>query len=88
MLDGKVMQEVEDDGYNPLCVGMCRYDDEGEKGKVRRSEYLGRVRLVARWKLYSHCLIGAMNVWAASVVRYSAGILDWREQDLKALDVC
>ena len=55
---------------------------------MRRSEYLGRVRLVARWKLYSHCLIGAMNVWAASVVRYSAGILDWREQDLKALDVC
>ena len=85
--DGKVMKEVEDDGYKYLGVleGADMMTKE-MKGRVR-SEYLRRVRLVARSKLYARSLIGAMNAWAVSVVRYSAGILDWREQELKALDV-
>ena len=28
-----------------------------------------------------------MNAWAVSVVRYSAGVLDWTEKELKAMDV-
>ena len=29
----------------------------------------------------------AINVWAVGVVRYTAGVLDWSEAELKAMDV-
>ena len=51
------------------------------------NEYLRRVKALARSKLYSKNLFDALNSWAVSVVRYSAGILNWRENELKAIDV-
>ena len=56
------------------------------KQKVR-DEYLGRVKLVAKSKLYGRNLIKAINAWAVGVVRYSAGILDWSDRELKEMDV-
>ncbi|KXJ19770.1 hypothetical protein AC249_AIPGENE21527 [Exaiptasia diaphana] len=56
------------------------------KQKVR-DEYLRRVKLVAKSKLYGGNLIKAINAWAVSVVRYSAGILDWSDRELKEMDV-
>ena len=53
------------------------------KEKVK-GEYLRRVKLVAKSKLYGGNLIKGVNAWAVAVVRYSAGILDWKE---KAMDV-
>ena len=32
-------------------------------------------------------MIRAINAWAIGVVRYSAGILDWSDRELKAIDV-
>ena len=32
-------------------------------------------------------MIGAINAWAIGVVRYSAGILEWNDRELKAMDV-
>ena len=56
------------------------------KAKVEK-EYLRRVRLLARSKLYAGNLIRGINAWAIGVVRYSAGIIDWTERDLKRMDV-
>ena len=42
---------------------------------------------MAKSRLYARSLISAINVWAVSVVRYTAGILDWKEKELQALDV-
>ena len=50
-------------------------------------EYLRRVKLLARSKLYAGNLICGINAWAIGVVRYTAGILDWTEIDLKKMDV-
>ena len=46
-----------------------------------------RVKLVAKSKLYGGNLIKAINAWAIGVVRYSVGILDWSDRELKAMDV-
>ncbi len=51
-----------------------------------RKEYLRRVRLVARSRLYAGNLVTAVNVWAVSVMRYTAGVLDWRARELKNID--
>ena len=56
------------------------------KLKVEK-EYLRRVKLLARSKLYAGNLIRGINAWAIGVVRYSAGIIDWTEKDLKRMDV-
>jgi len=45
------------------------------------------VKLLARSKLYAGNLIRGINAWAIGVVRYSAGIIDWTEKDLKRMDV-
>jgi len=42
---------------------------------------------VAKSKLYARNLMMAINVWAVSVVRYSAGILDWTKLELAQMDV-
>ena len=85
--DGKVMQEVEEDGYKYLGVlegaGLM---NKKMKESVQQ-EYLRRVKMVAKSRLYARSLISAINVWAVSVVRYTAGILDWKEKELQALDV-
>ena len=85
--DGEVMQEVEEEGYKYL--GVLEGDGLMTKKmkKIVQNEYLRRVKQVARSRLYARSLISSINVWAVSVVRYTAGILEWKEKELQALDV-
>ena len=85
--DGDLIKEVDDDGYKYLGVleGACIKTRE-MKDLVRK-EYLRRVKLVAGSKLYGGNLVRAVNVWAVSVVRYTAGILDWTKAELEAMDI-
>ena len=55
--------------------------------EIVRKEYLRRVKLVAGSKLYAGSMVKAVNVWAVSVVRYTAGVLNWNDRELKAMDV-
>ena len=84
--DGKVMQEVEDGGYKYLGVleGACMMTME-MKEKVSK-EYVRRVKLVAGSGLNGGNMMRAVNAWAVSVVRYTAGVLDWTQKELEALD--
>ena len=85
--DGGMMQDVDENGYKYLGVleagGMMVKE---MKEKVRK-EYVRRVRAVAGSGLTGGNLVGAVNAWAVSVIRYTAGILDWTNAELKALDV-
>ena len=84
--DGKVMQEVEDGGYKYLGVleGACMMTVE-MKEKVSK-EYVRRVKLVAGSGLNGGNMMSAVNAWAVSVVRYTAGVLDWTQKELDTLD--
>ena len=85
--DGKVMKEIDDDGYKYLGIleGATIMNKE-MKVKVR-NEYLRQVKCVAKSRLYAGNLIKAINVWAVSVIRYSAGILEWSTKDLQQMDI-
>ena len=53
------------------------------KGR-RTSEYVRRVRKLCRSKLNGGNMISGINTWAVSVLRYSAGIVDWKMEELLA----
>ena len=84
---GEVIPELESDkGYKYL--GILEADDimhTEMKDKIKK-EYYRRVRQLTSSKLNGGNTIRAINSWAVSVVRYSAGILKWTKDELKAMD--
>ena len=80
-------KEVEDDGCKYLGVLEGAGLMTKKMKDMVRAEYLRRVKLVAGSRLYARSLVSAVNIWAVSVVRYTAGILEWKEKELKAMDV-
>ena len=85
--DGQTIKVVDDGGYKYLGVLEGAGIKTREMKEMVRKEYLRRVKLVAGSKLYAGNLVSAVNVWAVSVVRYTAGILEWNDGELKAMDV-
>ena len=85
--DGKAIEEVDEDGYKYLGVLEGAGIMSKEMKNIVRKEYLRRVKKVAESRLYAGNLVGAVNSWAVSVVRYTAGILEWTASELKAMDV-
>jgi len=86
LLNGKVMKEVEQEGYTYLgIVGLDKIKENGIKEKIIR-EYKRRFRLILKSKLNGKDIITAMNTWAVAIFRYGAGILDWKESELKSVD--
>ena len=85
--NGEVMKELDENGYKYL--GVLEGEDimHREMKKKVKEEYLRRVKLVARSRLYAGNLIKGINAWAVSVVRYSAGVLEWTKKELKRMDV-
>ena len=55
------------------------------KDKIQ-NEYYKRVRQLTSSKLNCGNIIRAINSWAVSLVRYSAGILKWTKDELKVMD--
>ena len=50
------------------------------------TEYFRRIRIVCKSKLNGKNKINALNTWAISLMRYGAGILDWRVNELDQVD--
>ena len=46
-------------------------------------EYKPRLRLILKSKLNGKNKITAINAWAVAVLRHGAGILQWKESELK-----
>ena len=85
--DGRIMEEVDNDGYKYLGVLEGADIMQKEMKEKVKTEYLRRVKLVAKSKLYGGHIIRAINAWAIGVVRYSGGILEWSDRELRAMDV-
>ena len=85
--DGKAIEEVGDDGYKYLGVFEGADIMSKEMKDIVRKEYLNRVKKVAESKLHAGNLLNAVNSWAVSVVRYTAGIVCWTQKELEAMDI-
>ena len=84
---GDKMKSIEDEGgYKYLGIlEMDVFLEKEMKEKVMK-EYKRRLRLVLKSKLNGKNKIQGINTWAVALVRYSGGILDWKNDELKKID--
>ena len=69
-------------------LGMLEADSikQEQMKKKTKQEYLKRVRQVLKSDLNAGNSVHAINVWAVSAFRYSAGVLDWTKEELEGVD--
>ncbi|XP_067942988.1 uncharacterized protein [Watersipora subatra] len=81
------IHELEDnESYKYL--GVMEADDIKQsemKAKIKK-EYIHRLMKVPKSKLTAGNLITAINIWAVSLYRYGAGIIQWTKTELQQLD--
>ena len=82
----EVMKGIDEKGYTYL--GIIEMDEikEHEMKKKVITEYKRRLRLVLRSKLNGKNKIKAINTLAVALLRYGAGIINWKVEELKSLD--
>ena len=82
----EIMKEVDEKGYTYL--GILELDQIKEhimKNKVT-AEYKRRLRLILKSKLNGKNKMQAINTWAVALLRYGAGIINWKVAELKKID--
>ena len=47
-----------------------------------KKEYIKKLKAILELKLNSGNTVEAINSWAVPVIRYSAGIVDWKNSEL------
>ena len=82
----EIKKEVDENGYTYL--GILELDEIKEhemKIKVT-AEYKRRLRLILKSKLNGKNKIQAINAWAVAMLKYRAGIINWKIDELKKMD--
>ena len=83
---GEIKAMRKDSDYRYLGVLEC---DTVKNEKVKtlvQVEYKRRLKSMLKSKLNGGNLVKAINAYAASVVRYTAGIVKWTKEELETLD--
>ena len=57
-----------------------------EVEKIKHKEYVRRLKAILKSKLNTGNTVEAINTWAVPVIRYSAGIVDWKNSELCNMD--
>ena len=84
--NGETMKEVEQEGYTYLGIVELDKIKESEMKEKTIKEYKRRLRLILKSKLNGKNKITAINTWAVAIFRYGAGVIDWKESELKSVD--
>ena len=82
----EIMRGVDENGYT--CLGILELHEIKEhemKIKVT-AEYKSRFRLILKSKLNGKNKIQAINTWAVAMLRYGAGNISWKVDELKKMD--
>ena len=82
----EIMKEVDENGYTYL--GILELDEiKEDKMKIKvTAEYKWRLRLILKSKLNGNNKIQAINTCVVALLRYGAGIINWKVDELKKMD--
>ena len=83
---GKLIKTIDEEECK--YFGILEYDKMKEKEMTTEfvREYKRKLRLILRSKLNGKNKIKAINSCAVAIMRYGAGVLEWRFDELKELD--
>ena len=81
----KIMKELDENGHTYL--GILELDEikEHEMKKKVTAEYKRKLRLILKSKLNGKNKIQAINTWSVALLRYGAGIIIWKVDELKKM---
>ena len=83
----KVIKSLQDNkGYKYLGILQVDKVKEQEMKENITKEYKRRVRKVLETKLNAENMIKGINIWAVSLIRYSAAFLDWTKEEKQGID--
>ena len=84
---GKVIKSLQE-GESYKYLGILEADKflEEKMKLIASKEYIRRLRKVLTSKLNGGNLVGGVNTWAVSLLRYSAAFVSWRKSKLQAID--
>ena len=80
------IREVEEEGYKYLGILQLDVTVNTKMKDEITSEYVRRVKKLCRSRLNGGNMISGIKAWAVSVLRYSAGIVDWTVEKLVSTD--
>ena len=82
----EIMKEVEENRHTYL--GILELDEikEHEMKLKVTAEYKRRLRLILKSKLNDKNKTQAINTWTVALLRYGAGIINWKVDELKEMD--
>ena len=85
--EGQKIDSLQDEeAYKYLGVLENDKIKSTEMKDILRQEYFRRVKTILRSKLNAGNIIQAINSRTVSLIRYGAGIIDWRKDELKDID--
>ena len=81
--NGKLRLMIDEEGYKYL--GALEYDKVKEREMKTEfvRKYKRRLSLILRSKLNEKNKIKPINCWAVAIMRYGAGVLEWRIDKLR-----
>ena len=84
---GETIKALEsNDGYKYLGIIQCDVIKNNEMKEMLSKEYFRRIRKILKSSLNAGNTIQAINSRAVSIIRYGAGIVDWRKAELQQMD--
>ena len=85
LADGNNIKDIHETGCNHLGIIEGEEIKHQEIKKINK-EYIKRLKAILKSKLNSGNAVKAINTWAVPVIRYSAGIVDWKNSELRSMD--
>ena len=83
--DGNDIKDIDETGYKYFGIIEGEEINHQEMKKIKK-EYIKRLKAILKSKLNSGNTVKAINTWAVPVIRYSAGIVDWKNSELGNMD--
>ena len=83
---GNLIESIDEEVYKYLGIIESDSINKEMKSKVT-TEYYRRVKKILRSQLHGRFAFRAISTWAVPVLRYGAGIINWRKDELKNIDI-
>ena len=84
--DGNDIKDIDETGYKYLGIIEGEEIKHQEMKERIKMEYIIRLKAMLNSKIISGNTVNAINTWPVTEIRYSAGIVDWKNSELSNMD--